>query len=494
MATTSMATPPAMDDKPTPSSRSRSSTSDEQKLRSSCESCAQSKLKCSGDKPACARCAKRGLACKYVVAKRGGRKPKGYSSMNDNNSPKRSEGSHSPAASQWSSTGHLGRPYPYCDPTIRGSASPAVMSDFYNPMDQTLSEAPTSHMDMSMDFDFNDCFSLGFPGSNELLDFCNVGPAEMFPSSLDSSSSSSSSGPESLCDAFSLTDDAMSDSFSASLPEPQPQIRAAPIDKNPHSYQEACLNGSCSCLVEALSLMKQLVSSRSRNGAASPPNIQTIIDRNEATIESVRRMLECSCSQDDGYLLSVMSLIIFRVLGWYATVARQTACEVDGQSSHSRQSSTSSLGSYCLEGADSARMAAQLVLSEIHHVRRIVHQLSLKLKAQGEKERSRPDTSGMEGLKMMDNEMTSPLSATMYDQLDADLKKRLRALSWEIIDRLRSIRSHDYDNAFTIYHAALSLLVVPKASRLRANAMVSPEPEAELPMRAQSYCTRAWVQ
>ena len=81
-------------------------------------------------------------------------------------------------------------------------------------------------------------------------------------------------------------------------------------------------------------------------------------------------------------------------------------------------------------------MAAQLVLSEIHHVRRIVHQLSLKLKAQVEKERSRPDTT-MEGLEMMDNEMTLPLSATMYDQLDADLKKRLRALSWEMIDRLR---------------------------------------------------------
>ncbi|KXS96156.1 hypothetical protein AC578_2669 [Pseudocercospora eumusae] len=432
MATTSIATPPAMDIKPTPSSRSRSSTSDEQKLRSSCESCAQSKLKCSGDKPACARCAKRGLACQYVVAKRGGRKPKGYSSMNGNSSSKRSEGSHSPAASQWSSTGHLERSYSCCDPTTSGSASPAMMSDFYNPMDQTLSDAPTSHMDMTMDFDFNDCFSLGFPSSNELSDFCNVVPSDTFPTSLDSSSS----GPESLCDGFSLTDDAMSDLFSASLPEPQQQIFSAPIDKNPHSYQEACLNGSCSCLVEALSLMKQLVSSPSRNGAASPPNIQTIIDRNEATIESVRRMLECSCSQDDGYLLSVMSLIIFRVLGWYATVARQTACDVDGQSSRSRQSSTSSLGSYCLEGADSARMAAQLVLSELHHVRRIVHQLSLKLKAQVEKERSRPDTS-MEGLERVDNEMTLPLSATMYDQLDADLKKRLRALSWEMIDRLR---------------------------------------------------------
>ncbi|EME79053.1 uncharacterized protein MYCFIDRAFT_198930 [Pseudocercospora fijiensis CIRAD86] len=440
MSTTPMAAPPGADLKPVTSSRGRSSTSDEQKLRSSCESCAQSKLKCSGDKPACARCAKRGLACKYVIAKRGGRKPKGYTSTNDNNPSKRREDSHSPAASQWSSTGHLEQSYPYCDPTISGSASPALiaMSDFYNPMDQNLPDAPTSHSDISMDFDFNDCFSLGFPSSNELSDFCNVGSTDMFSPSLDSSSSSST-GPERqlLCDGFSLTDDAMSDLFPLSPPEPQQQISCTPTDKNPHSYQEACLNGSCSCLVEALSLMKQLVSSPARNGAASPPNIQTIIDRNEATIESVRRMLECSCSQDDGYLLSVMSLIIFRVLGWYATVARQTACDVDSQPSRSPQSSISSAGSgYCLEGADSARMAAQLVLSEIHHVRRIVHQLSLKLKAQGEKERSRPETR-MEGLEAMDNEMTLPLSATMYDQLDVDLKKRLRALSWEMIDRLR---------------------------------------------------------
>ena len=36
-----------------------------------------------------------------------------------------------------------------------------------------------------------------------------------------------------------------------------------------------------------------------------------------------------------------------------------------------------------------------------------------------------------------DGESTSPFSAIMLDQLEADLRKRLRALSLEIVDMLR---------------------------------------------------------
>ncbi|EUC46539.1 hypothetical protein COCMIDRAFT_25491 [Bipolaris oryzae ATCC 44560] len=44
------------------------------RLRDSCQSCAASKTKCSKDKPQCARCAKRGTKCEYLVTQRTGRK------------------------------------------------------------------------------------------------------------------------------------------------------------------------------------------------------------------------------------------------------------------------------------------------------------------------------------------------------------------------------------------------------------------------------------
>ncbi|KAF3763005.1 hypothetical protein M406DRAFT_261797, partial [Cryphonectria parasitica EP155] len=40
------------------------------KLRDSCRSCATAKLKCSKEKPTCARCAKRGRLCEYLVSRR----------------------------------------------------------------------------------------------------------------------------------------------------------------------------------------------------------------------------------------------------------------------------------------------------------------------------------------------------------------------------------------------------------------------------------------
>lgn len=45
----------------------------ERKLRQSCRECASHKLKCSGGKPSCVRCAERGLECFYDLSRRSGR-------------------------------------------------------------------------------------------------------------------------------------------------------------------------------------------------------------------------------------------------------------------------------------------------------------------------------------------------------------------------------------------------------------------------------------
>lgn len=183
----------------------------------------------------------------------------------------------------------------------------------------------------------------------------------------------------------------------------------------------------------------------------SLPTIQDVIAQNEQTIEAVSAMLQCSCSQD-AYLLTIMSLIVFKVLGWYAAAARKAPSS--GDDNHSMQSPGTSLsrqslrfeevlqdsavvGSYCLNGEDSARMAAQLVLSELHRVQRLVNQLSRKLKAQTAKNSGLADTPNSLGYESADSDMTLPLSAMMLDQLEVDLRKRLKALSFEIVEGLR---------------------------------------------------------
>ena len=39
--------------------------------------------------------------------------------------------------------------------------------------------------------------------------------------------------------------------------------------------------------------------------------------QNDATIEAAITMLQCECAEDD-YLLVIISLMAFKVLGWYA--------------------------------------------------------------------------------------------------------------------------------------------------------------------------------
>ena len=82
-------------------------------------------------------------------------------------------------------------------------------------------------------------------------------------------------------------------------------------------------------------------------------------------------------------------------------------------------------------------MTAQLILNELHRVRQLVDQLLSKLKVQAAKKGRR----GVETPESMDldNGMAWSLSAVMYDQLDNDLRKRLRALSCEMLDRLRRV-------------------------------------------------------
>lgn len=270
---------------------------------------------------------------------------------------------------------------------------------------------------------------------------------------LDSSSAADFLLPE---DTFDIMDETNVEppSLPKSLSLPNSQDSATSdtdIFQDFHSESTYC------CLVSALGLLKQLfpnastICTRSKrqgyeDAAPQLPTIQSVVAENEQTIEAISNMLQCPCSHD-GYLLAIMSLIVFKVLGWYAAAARDTPMTDDGQSPgkspsnngrpsscHSEQVSPISavVGSYCIDGEDQGRMAAQLILSELHRVQRLVNLLSQRLKGQA------LANSAADGKDApSDGESTSPFSAIMLDQLEADLRKRLRALSLEIVDMLR---------------------------------------------------------
>jgi hypothetical protein len=399
------------------------------KLRNSCGACATSKLKCSKQKPKCSRCAKRGLACDYFLVKKAGRKPNSHSSISSTSSSNSSINLAAPPLPPPPSCSleavHLQSP----NPNI--SEASDVRRDIVGPIDQSM-YATFTNTNTTFDDYLNSPMSL----SNDAFDINLFENADFLPTG---------------------TNDGSKNAFNSLPAVPSTNIASKPLvfpDNNePRQCQEFHSTGrSCSCLCQALALMRQISAPSGPNActtwstqglhtASGKPSVQAVIAQNRDTIIAMSTTLVCSCLQD-GYLLTVMSLIIFQVLGWYAAVARgapsvqllHAGCS-PWPSFPEQAPLDSTIGNFCLEGEDSARMTAQLVLAELHSVRRLIDQLSPKLRVQAEKNEGAqaPESQDVHG------EMALPLSAAMYNQMDIDLRRRLRAVSLEIIERLKRL-------------------------------------------------------
>ena len=431
------------------------------KLRDSCHACAASKVKCNKEKPTCARCAKRGLTCEYFVTKRTGRKrdTRPAETTNVTQAPP-------PPPPQQQPNPPISEPLILTSPNFLApsprqptSTYPDILPNLLSPTEPGLNSTLTST-------EFDDFFAS--PISFPVLEPSD--PDSFLPHHSDSRSINSafldSNGPGSLVipeDAFSVLDEAAAEFPPLPKPRSPPNSRDSNITGDLHSFQ-GFRSEPCCCLIRALGLLKQLFPNASTactrsspgfdNGTRQLLTIQAVVAENEQTIEAISSMLQCPCSQD-GYLLTIMSLIVFKVLGWYAAAARETPMGCDGSHSpikaYNGRERTSSchpeqvlqsptiVGGYCIEGEDQGRMAAQLVLSELHRVQRFVNQLSQRLKGHQSHKAgfATPDSVPPFSDAFSDGESTLPFSPNMFDQLEADLRKRLRALSVEIVDMLR---------------------------------------------------------
>ena len=441
------------------------------KLRDSCHACASSKLKCYKEKPTCSRCAKRGLVCEYVAAKRASRKhdrrlrihnnselPPNTAATMKTTQPLTSVSSWFALDSAILNTDSMPSPC-LTYPSPRQPTSSVSSNFFSNLLSPVENPGSPAFPDLVTDLD-DFCVSPISFSVPEMPDTEILGSAPFF--STTAVNNSSSKDPATLFDAFPMSEDTVSELFTLS------NSRSPPNNQTSHTGDQlGCSdsrpnNPSCFCLFRALSLMKQLFPGPTTvwktsatlgldKSTTNPPTVQAVIAKNEHTIEAVGTMLECACSQD-GYLLVLVSLIVFKVLGWYAAAALTTPSSGDdnhsAQSLHSSQSAHLSrpeqvlldpveFGSYCLDGENSARMAAQLVLGELHRVQRLVNQLSPKLKMQAAKDNGLADKSTPATSKNVDSETTLSLSTVILSQLELDLRKRLKALSLGIMESLR---------------------------------------------------------
>jgi hypothetical protein len=233
-----------------------------------------------------------------------------------------------------------------------------------------------------------------------------------------------------------------------------------PLPSRDASVGDASSNSNCVCLMQALDLMKTLSTTSTKPSAApsalsiSPydtstvfdlnnnnPLAQTVVMENKEAIETVSNVLQCSCVED-GYLLTLLSMIVLKMLGRYAVAARKRSCAaaaaaVEKCDKHS---------SFSTDHEGLGRTAAQLILGELHHMQRLVNQLSPRLNARESADSKPREAFGQEHPKGFFGQLPlisgsgttmAPFSPTTLDQLEKDLRKALSSLSLEIINILR---------------------------------------------------------
>lgn len=451
------------------------------KLRDSCQACASSKVKCHKEKPRCSRCAKRGLVCEYQETKRAGRtsyKKQAADAAKQLSGEAQKSGTTNDAilaaglsdlaTDSWftldafaaANEANPSTSQPFGSLNVVSHGSPTLFGDVGNlepSLPSSLNEAPT--LDEYLDFAASPTALSPTSTDPQMSDanifsFSKMEGIELCREPSRSSYSLNSFTPDDTYaglpgDYFSLLDPSLatgrSSSSTTATGSPQQPCRSSGSGEHHSSYTN--------CLPRALDLLKRLAptptspcpmsgggSQDNIGGAQRPPTIQTVIANNRQTIDAVRSMLECPCSSDN-FLTMVLTLVICKVFGWYAAAARGSVSSSSGSQSpveHIHREPVV-VGSYCLDGEDSAYMAGQLVLSELHRVQRIVNQLSMRLTGQASSPCSetrevgkgaRPSSKGNEAFSM------SLFSAPLLHQFERDLRKGLKKLSLDIVREL----------------------------------------------------------
>ncbi|KAL4917412.1 aflatoxin regulatory protein-domain-containing protein [Aspergillus aurantiobrunneus] len=455
-------------------------TQSARKLRESCISCSRSKVKCDKEKPTCGRCVRRGLPCEYMVSRRTGR-----TRVIGVERPSTTTATATTAATTTtteSSTATSAANPPVTHPSLpqhTDIASTAACSEQALPAvtphappivtrpspRSTQLHSPSSETEL-----WNAFLSPNASSSTDLTSLLSLNTdigqlfASLSPSQLDE--------PENM-----ETDQHTHGLGELSVADPSSSLMLGLKGSDAIPPPGSDTNAHACCLAICLDILMRLFPNArlacERPGNEDAPGklctIESVIEDNKQILETVHTVLECRCAEDE-YVATLVSLIVFKVLGWYVAAARDRSSDPardeefnwgvgDSSGQHSRRPSVSSfeeqvlhlptvVGSYCVDGHHQSRMAAQLVLSELYRVQRLVTLVGRRLEAIRQRSltvdstsssssasSSVPDSGG--GLPMLPGIPAAPLSFTTLVHLEEDLRKRLRAVSSETISILR---------------------------------------------------------
>lgn len=455
------------------------------KLRDSCQSCAMSKVKCPREKPTCSRCEHRGLACKYIFTRRPGRKRDhsrrlsnaGVSSIKSSPSIDTEYGwpvqkdtieALQPSAGAYfasrSTTPHAGG-NKYLDISPQSFSIPATpqpdhafateTSDVYSVLgDANMFSAMVDFGPDGNDVDFimstmDSPFGIPVVDSGTMTEGYNdIGSLLIPPQGISIDIPPSSAVPSSVGPTGA----------GSMVPEfaPDMQVLASGISE----VTRATDMSPCGCLTKSLELLNTLSARPAPQAGPSNPSSQetstaptyygsphSILTENKQSIEAVSERLACPYCPGDNFLLAVLSMTVLKILERYAAAARAQpdGVKASGQDTGKAPRLTGGKNKVVVTGRahGTPRRAAQLVLSELHRVQRLVNQLSPRLRGAGD-----GAIRGVPGPELelwgrqravggYDGGSATPFSAATLGQMESDVRRSLGRLSSEIISGLR---------------------------------------------------------
>ncbi|KAK3390614.1 hypothetical protein B0H63DRAFT_557561 [Podospora didyma] len=301
------------------------------KLRSSCDSCGEAKIKCDRGQPKCARCVAQGTSCVYGVSRKAG-KPRrritasSRSPLPSTRAPESEKGAATATTTTTTATTSI-------DLTTSGNGSyddNVNMDDIHNIM-LTDGSPLEGHM-TSIEFDSPDASYAAlhtwfpFDGLGSLGNLGALGGDE-------SCLSGQSSAPSSLMLVESPPTSAPPPPAAAVAPAPS--TTAAP----PGTAREDCTK-------ESKEIMRRLYCANpsapiSDGVAARTLDLGSVLTRNRDVVERLSFLLKCPCVGSP-HMAMLYSSIISRVLLWYQQAVWNANATTTGASPGSSSSSSSS--------------------------------------------------------------------------------------------------------------------------------------------------------
>jgi hypothetical protein len=396
------------------------------KLRHSCDACAVSKVKCQKQKPTCSRCQRRGVACHYLAIKRSGRRYSNPRADSAQFSPTAVSGLHLDFSDMntWLGTGtSTSSISSNGDDTFLRQLLSTNMTSVVTPFIPSSVNSNQSNDDFFMGHTMSTVSTPCTTSNSLVLESAALSPINL---SMD------------LDDYIPST----SNLWTPKIPEISPiGGTLPPFDLNQNQEAQPRRSDTTTaletCMTRATQIMQQqfrqnVISKASESscqlseqegGTQTPKaSLKTVIDANKQTIDAVSTMLQCPCLQD-GYLLTIISLIVFKILDSYSAAA--AISEVEEPDADATED-------------DVLYMAAQRILGELHRVQRLVKQLSINIKRHTatESQLDIPETVISCGQERR-SEIALPFSTVMLSQLEEDMRKRLKSLSTGMAAHLR---------------------------------------------------------